>query len=88
VRKEPKAHGTKQQVEGPLLPTDNVVIVEDVLTTGTSALRAVDAVRAFSAEVIGVLAVVDREEGAQERLSDAGLSVICLTNVSQLLAHK
>jgi orotate phosphoribosyltransferase len=88
VRKESKAHGTKQQVEGPLLPTDNVVIVEDVLTTGTSALRAVDAVRAFGAQIIGVLGVVDREQGAQERLGGAGLSVICLTNVSQLLAYK
>lgn len=88
VRKEPKTHGTKQQIEGPLLPTDSVVIVEDVLTTGTSALRAVEAVRSFGAEILGVLGVVDREQGARERLQDAGLAVMCLTNVSQLLAYK
>ncbi len=88
VRKEPKAHGTKQQIEGPLLPTDSVVVVEDVLTTGASALRAVDAVRSFGAEVLGILGVVDREQGARERLQDAGLAVLCLTSVSQLLAHK
>jgi orotate phosphoribosyltransferase len=88
VRKEPKAHGTKQQIEGPLLPTDRVVIVEDVLTTGASALRAADAVRSFGAEILGVLGVVDREQGARERLQDAGLTVLCLTNVSQLLAYK
>lgn len=88
VRKEPKAHGTKQQIEGPLLPTDNVVVVEDVLTTGASALRAVDAIRSFGAEVLGILAVVDREQGARERLQDVGLAVLCLTSVSQLLAHK
>ncbi len=88
VRKEPKAHGTKQQIEGPLLPTDNVVIVEDVLTTGASALRAVTAVRSFGADVLGILAVVDREQGALGRLQDAGLTILCLTSVSQLLAYK
>lgn len=88
VRKEPKSHGTRQHIEGPLLTTDTVVIVEDVLTTGASALRAVDAVRAFGAQVLGILAVVDREQGAQQRLDDAGLTVHCLTTVSQVLAIK
>lgn len=88
VRKEPKAHGTKQQIEGPLLQTDSVVIVEDVLTTGASALRAAEAVKSFGAQILGVLGIVDREQGARERLRDAGLAVLCLTNVSQLLAHK
>jgi orotate phosphoribosyltransferase len=88
VRKEPKTHGTKQLIEGPLLHTDRVVVVEDVLTTGASALRAVDAVRSFGADVLGVLTVVDREQGARERLQDAGLAVLRLTSISQLLAHK
>lgn len=87
VRKEPKAHGTKQQIEGPLLITDSVVIVEDVLTTGASALRAAQVVRAFGARIIGVLAVVDREQGGREHISTTGLVVQCLTNVSQILAH-
>lgn len=87
VRKEPKTHGTKQLIEGPLLTTDRVVIVEDVMTTGTSALRAADAVRAFGARVVGVLGIVDRDQGARERLHDAGLAVLCLTSVSTVLAR-
>ena len=87
VRKEPKAHGTQQLIEGPLSKDDNVVIVEDVLTTGRSALRAVEAVRGFGAEILGVLAVVDREEGGVQSLTSAGLQSTSLVKVSQILAQ-
>jgi orotate phosphoribosyltransferase len=86
VRKEPKAHGTQQLIEGPLTTQDSVVIIEDTLTTGASALRAAQAVQAFGANVIGVLAVVDREEGATAKLQQAGFSVRCLTKISDILS--
>lgn len=87
VRKEPKSHGTQQLVEGPLTSADRVVIVEDVLTTGGSALRATHAVQAIGAQILGVLAVVDREEGGSTALARAGLQVRSLTKVSEILAH-
>ncbi|HYJ78634.1 MAG TPA: orotate phosphoribosyltransferase, partial [Longimicrobiaceae bacterium] len=63
VRKEPKAHGTGRRVEGCFAAGDRVVVVEDVITTGGSALKAVAAVEAEGGTVLAVLAVVDREEG-------------------------
>jgi orotate phosphoribosyltransferase len=69
VRKKEKEHGTKQKIEGHLAPGWNVVIVEDVATTGGSALQAIAAVEAAGAKVIKVISVVDREEGAKEALA-------------------
>ena len=63
VRKEPKAHGTGKLLEGPLREGDRVAVIEDVITTGGSALRAIEAVRSAKALVAGVLALVDRGEG-------------------------
>lgn len=64
VRKKEKEHGTKQKIEGIIEPGFNVVVVEDVATTGSSALQAIEAVEAFGAKVVKVISVVDREEGA------------------------
>jgi len=69
VRKQAKEHGTKQRIEGLLEPGWPVVIVEDVATTGGSALEAIKAAEAAGAKVIKVISVVDREEGAQEALA-------------------
>jgi orotate phosphoribosyltransferase len=87
VRKEAKAHGTGKLIEGPFLPGDRVVIIEDVITTGGSALRAVAAVRDAGGVVIGVLAVVDREEGGREALAPTGVPVLALASASEILAH-
>lgn len=70
VRKKEKEHGTKQKIEGLLEPGWNVVIVEDVSTTGASALQAIEAVEALGAKIIKVISVVDREEGASEALNN------------------
>lgn len=70
VRKKEKEHGTKQKIEGLIESGWNVVIVEDVATTGASALEAIQAAEAAGAKVIKVIAVVDREEGAAEVLKD------------------
>ncbi|HVZ49609.1 MAG TPA: orotate phosphoribosyltransferase [Gemmatimonadaceae bacterium] len=86
VRKEPKVHGTGKLIEGPFHAGDSVVVVEDVITTGGSARRALAAVQDAGARVIGILAVVDREEGGREALLETGVPVIALTTVSELLA--
>jgi orotate phosphoribosyltransferase len=85
VRKEAKAHGTRQLIEGPFESGDRVVVVEDVITSGGSALQAVTAIRGAGGHVIGVLALVDREEGGRETLQQAGLEVRSLTRVSEIL---
>lgn len=84
VRKEAKTHGTGKLIEGPFEPGDRVVVVEDVITTGGSALKAVEAVRAAGGSVLGVLAVVDREEGGREAIERAGLSVAALARASEI----
>ncbi|RMH05654.1 MAG: orotate phosphoribosyltransferase [Aquificota bacterium] len=85
VRKEPKAHGMGRQVEGLLKAGDRVVVLEDVITTGKSALKAVDACKREGYEVLGVFAVVDREEGGRENLRAYGLEVFPLFSLSELL---
>lgn len=86
VRKEPKGHGTGRLIEGPFRPADRTVVVEDVITTGASALRAIAAVRNAGATVIGVLAVVDREEGGCEAITATEVPVVSLTTATELLA--
>ncbi len=85
VRKEAKAHGTGKLIEGPFESGDRVAIVEDVITTGGSARRAVEAVRAAGGDVAGVLALVDREEGGREALEADGLQVEVLVRASEVL---
>jgi orotate phosphoribosyltransferase len=85
VRKEPKAHGTGKLIEGPFRPGDRVVVIEDTITTGGSARRAVDAVRAAGGSVVGVLALVDREEGGREALEADGLPVAALTRAAEIV---
>jgi orotate phosphoribosyltransferase len=87
VRKEAKAHGTGRLIEGPFLEGDRVAVIEDVITTGGSALRAVDAVRTAGGTVVGVLALVDREEGGRDALVSAGLPVVALARASDIMAR-
>ena len=87
VRKEAKAHGTGRLIEGPFQAGDRVAIIADVITTGGSALRAVEAVRAAGGTVAGVLALVDREEGGRDALVGAGLPVVALARASDIVAR-
>ncbi len=84
VRKEAKAHGTGRRVEGNFAAGDSVVVVEDVITTGGSALKAIEAIRAEGGQVLGILAVVDREEGGRTTLEAAGWRVVALTSATRL----
>ena len=85
VRKEAKAHGTGKLIEGPFQAGDRVVVVEDVITTGGSALRAVEAVHAAGGVVSGVLALVDREEGGREAIEAMGVPVRALVGAAELV---
>jgi orotate phosphoribosyltransferase len=69
VRKEAKGHGTGGLVVGDVQPGERVVIVEDVITTGGSTLKAVAAARDFGLEVVQVLVLVDRQEGGREAIA-------------------
>jgi orotate phosphoribosyltransferase len=86
VRKEAKQHGTGKVIEGPFRTGDRVVIVEDVITSGGSAARAIEAVRSAGGAVLGVLAVVDREEGGRDALERQGVAVQSLAKLSEILA--
>ena len=87
VRKEPKTHGTGKLIEGPFRAGDRVAVIEDTITTGGSARKAIEAVRAAGGVVVGVLALVDREEGGREALEGENVPVIALTLASELVAR-
>ncbi|WP_164103193.1 orotate phosphoribosyltransferase [Candidatus Laterigemmans baculatus] len=81
VRKEPKGHGGGRQVEGPVKAGDSVVIVEDVITSGGSAIQAIRAARAFGLEVRGVVAIIDRLAGGSEAFAAEGLQLQTLLTI-------
>jgi orotate phosphoribosyltransferase len=90
VRKQPKEYGAKAQVEGlakgETLQGKRVVIIEDVTTTGGSALKAVQSIREAGGEVVLVLTMVDRQEGAEETFREAGVPFKALFKASEFLA--
>jgi orotate phosphoribosyltransferase len=86
VRKEAKEHGTGRAIEGCFSAGDEVVIVEDVITTGGSAQRAIAAVSAAGGRVSGVLAIVDRGQGGREVLEGEGRGVVALVGVGELIS--
>jgi orotate phosphoribosyltransferase len=84
VRKEVKTHGTGRQIEGNFTPGDKVVVVEDVITSGSSARTAIEAIQRAGGVVEGVLAVVDREQGGRKALEAAGFEVVALATAQDL----
>lgn len=84
VRKEPKDHGTKELVEGDVVPGEKFIIVEDVATTGGSTLRVVSALRQKGANVSKAVVVVDREEGATDMLKEHGVELVSLFRAKDL----
>jgi orotate phosphoribosyltransferase len=81
VRKEPKGHGMGKQVEGPVEPGQRVVIVEDVITSGGSALKAVEACEAYGLKVERVIGIIDRLAGGAEAFRAKGLELTTLTTI-------
>ena len=88
VRKEPKGHGTAAWIEGPLPPKGSkVTVLEDVITTGGSAIKAAEKLRDAGYIVERVVAIVDRQEGkeAYDAMEAAGLDVVSLFLLEELL---
>lgn len=81
VRKEAKGHGTQRFVEGPVLPGAKVVVIDDVVTTGGSALLAVDRIVEFGCEVVCVVGIVDRKEGGAANFASRGLPFRSLLSI-------
>jgi orotate phosphoribosyltransferase len=87
VRKEAKKHGTASRIEGPFRKRARVILVDDVLTTGSSILSAAEAVRAAEGQIGAIFVLVDREEGGREALLGEGCrveAVLCRTELEQL----
>jgi orotate phosphoribosyltransferase len=86
VRKETKAHGLSRRIEGPLLaPDERCMLVEDVVTTGGSTVRALEALRDEGHDVCGVLAVCDRLAGGAEAIEQAaGAPFVALTTIDEV----
>ena len=86
IRKAAKGHGTAALYEGPPLPAKaKVVVVEDVVTTGGSAFKAIEVLEEMGAEVKYVVCVVDRQEGGQEAFEKKGLQFISIFNKDEIL---
>lgn len=85
VRKAVKDHGTRGQVEGNLAGHKRVAILDDVITSGESALIAAEAAESYKAEVVRVMAVVDREQGAQQIFTQRGYPFTALFSIGDLL---
>jgi len=87
VRKTVKEHGTKVPIEGNIKKGDKVIVIEDVITTGGSAIIALDAVRECGLEAVAVIALVDREEGGREAIEAKGVKVESLFTKEEIFVR-
>lgn len=86
VRKEPKKHGTMLWVEGNVKKGDKVLIVEDVITTGGSTIKAVKRARQCGLKVVGAVVLIDRQEGGREAIEAMGLPVKVLLTKEEIFS--
>ncbi|MCC7142863.1 MAG: orotate phosphoribosyltransferase [Candidatus Eisenbacteria bacterium] len=85
VRGEQKKHGTERLVEGHLAAGDRVLVLDDVVTSAGSIVRAIEAVRTAGAEVLGCFCLVDREGGGREKLAEVGVPLTAVFQVGEVL---
>ena len=86
IRKEPKGHGTQSQIEGPLPPLGTTItVLEDVTTTGASAIKAVEVLRGAGYHVNRVVTIVDRQEGAVDAMMEVGLEFRSIVTLEELV---
>ena len=84
VRKEPKGYGTSKQIEGHLTAGDRVTVIEDVVTTGGDSLRSAQVLRDAGANVIHLIVVLDRGEGGEDNIRNAGIPYTPLFRIQDL----
>jgi orotate phosphoribosyltransferase len=84
VRKEPKGHGTSKQIEGRFEAGDRVTVIEDVVTTGGDSLRSAQVLRDAGVDVIHLVVVLDRGEGGEENIRQAGIPYSPLFRIQDL----
>ena len=85
IRKKPKGHGTKAYIEGPsLAPESNIVVLEDVVTTGGSALTAVERLQDAGYRVTQILSLVDREQGGSQLYQSKGIEFQALFSIKEI----
>jgi orotate phosphoribosyltransferase len=85
IRKKDRLHGTTKLIEGDMKSGDKILLVEDVTTTGSSVVRAADIIKNEGGEVLRVIVVVDREEGAMELLKKHNITLVPLVRVGEML---
>jgi len=85
VRKEPKGYGRGKQIEGNFKSGDKIIVVDDVITTGGSTVKAIEAIRREGGEVAFALVLVDREEGGRPAIEAVGVPVVSMFTRSELL---
>jgi orotate phosphoribosyltransferase len=90
VRKERKDHGSEKLIEGDksLKPGARVALLEDVVTTGGSSLKALEVLRAQGVEIAGVIALVDRQEGGRETLEGAGVRFVSIATKADFMSEE
>ena len=86
IRKEPKKHGLKLWIEGNLNEKDNVIIIEDVITTGGSTIKAIERAKESNINVVSAIALIDREEGGKEAIKELGIHVESIFSKSDIMA--
>ncbi len=84
VRKEPKGYGTAKQLEGRVIEGERVTVIEDVVTTGGDSLRSVEVLRKAGLQVVHLVAVLDRGEGGEENIREAGIPYSPLFRIQDL----
>ena len=85
IRKEPKKHGLQLWIEGNLKEKDNVIIIEDVITTGGSAIKAIQRAKESNVNVVSAIALIDREEGGREAIEQLGVPVESIFTRSDIM---
>lgn len=86
-RKETKSHGTKKLVEGAFMPGETCVIIEDVITSGSSILETVDVLKKENLNVTETYVVIDREQGGRKNLENHGIKVKSLYTITQFMQY-
>ena len=88
VRKEAKDHGRGKRIEGNFAAGQQVIVVDDVITTGGSTLKAIDAIEAEGGKVVAALVLVDRQEGGREAIESRGIPVFPMFTRASIFGNK